>query len=501
MLDRVGPLRRLLASIRTRLLLTIVVVLAVGVGGTAVVTRQVLLSRVDARIDDQLAREIEELRLFAREGVDPDSGTGFGTDASRLLTVYLARTVPTPGEVLVTYVDGRPFRRTAQEVPYRVDLDPDLTARWGRLERSARGAVATPAGTFEYLAVPFAADDVVVMAGVFRDVVAAEVEETVRVTGWVAFATLLAGVLVAVGLARRILTPLEEITATARNLTDHDLSGRLDVTGHDEVAELALTFNAMLDRLERAFDRQRQLVDDAGHELRTPLTVVRGHLELLDDDASPAERDATVALVLDEVDRMHRMVEDLLTLAKVEQQDVVRPAPLDLDELTVGVHRRATALAHRHDLRLDEVGVGRVVADRQRLTQALMALVDNAVRHTPPDTTVWIGSRLGDDEVRLWVCDDGPGVAAVDRERIFERFARGTSGPRRSDGAGLGLAIVRVIAEAHGGSAELEDVPGGGSRFVLRLPIEPGESAGGRPDRPAAARSTDLATGARVGGP
>ena len=183
--------------------------------------------------------------------------------------------------------------------------------------------------------------------GVFRDVVAAEIDQAVRVTGIVAVAALAAAVVLAVGLARRILTPLDEVTRAAREITESDLARRLDVHGDDEVAELSRTFNAMLDRLQAAFATQRAFVDDAGHELRTPITVVRGHLELL-DDADPVERAETQALLLDELDRMHRIVEDLLTLARAEQPDFVRPAPFDLDELTTGVHRRARALSTEH---------------------------------------------------------------------------------------------------------------------------------------------------------
>jgi two-component system OmpR family sensor kinase len=470
--DLVGGARRVAASIRTRLLLAMVLVLAIGLGATAIGTRQVLLARVDERINDQLAQEAEELRVFAAEGVDPDTGERFGTDAERMLGVFLSREVPVEGEVMITYRDGRPDQRTAQRVPYRVDTDPALTARWAGTTETQRGSVDTPAGPFEYLAVPVRADDgpaTVFLVGQFRDLVAAEVDQTVRVTAWAALLSMVAGIAVASALARRILTPIGRVTHAAEEITESDLSRRLDASGHDEVARLAATFNSMLDRLEAAFAQQRQLVDDAGHELRTPITVVRGHLELL-DDADPGGRAATRALVLDELDRMHRIVEELLTLAKAEQPDFVRPAPFDLDELTTTVHRKASALSPDHQWQLDEVGLGRVVGDEHRLTQALVALADNAAKHTPPGTPIGIGSAVHGDEVRLWVRDEGPGVAEADAERIFARFARGSVGPRRSDGAGLGLAIVRAIARAHGGEVSVASLPDQGAAFTLRLP-------------------------------
>ena len=475
MADRWGrAIRRFAASIRTRVLVTVAVVLAVGIGGSALVARQVLLASVDDRIQAHLTQEAEELREFAHQGLDPRTGEPFGTDAQRVLTVFLSRTIPSEGEVLVTYVDGRPAHRTAQRIPYRVDTDEALTRLWGTVTQTQRGVVDTPAGPFEYLAVPVAAagrPSAVFMVGQFRDVVAAEVHETVQVTAWVGLAALVAGLLVAVGLARRILTPVGQVTRTAREITETDLSRRIDVSGHDEVSELAHTFNAMLDRLQAAFDQQRQFVDDAGHELRTPITVIRGHLELL-EHGDPDDQAVTVDLVLDELDRMHRIVEDLLVLARAEQPDFVAVRPVDLDDLLLAVQRHADTLSSSHGVAIDALAVGRVQADPQRLTQALIQLVDNAVKHTDPGTPIALGSAMDEHQVRLWVRDEGPGIPAADQERIFDRFARGTRSPRRSDGAGLGLAIVRAIAEAHGGAVDLASAPGRGTTFTLRLPVD-----------------------------
>ena len=493
MTDALTTARRVAASIRTRLLLSIVVVLAIGLGATAIGTRQVLLARVDERIQQQLSQEAEELRLFAAQGVDPATGEPFGTDARRMLTVFLGREIPGEGEAMVSYIDGRPDRRTIQRTPYRVDTDPRLTARWGAVDQTQRGTVDTPGGPFEYLAVPVqvpSGPSAVFLVGQFRDVVAGEVDQTVRVTAWVALASLLAGFAVAIGLARRILTPLGRVTHAAEEITETDLSRRLAVSGHDEVARLATTFNAMLDRLETAFAQQREFIDDAGHELRTPITVVRGHLELL-DHADPEERADTIALVLDELDRMHRIVEDLLTLAKAEQHDFVRPAPFDLDDLTTTVHRKAMAISPAHDWVLDDVGLARVEGDEQRLTQALVALADNAAKYTPAGTRIGIGSAVDARAVRLWVRDEGPGIAPVDRDRIFERFARAADAPRRSEGAGLGLSIVRAIAHAHGGEVTVASEPGRGATFTLRLPL--GADGTSPPEQPPRSRRGRLA--------
>lgn len=477
--------RRLLTGIRTRTVTAVVAVLAVALGGTALGTRAVLQAQVDDRIDDQLRQEVEELRLFSQQGLDPATGEPFGEDSRRLLTVFVERSVPTRGETIVGYVEGEPVVRTLQEAPYEVADDPALSRRWSRADRTVRGRVVTPAGPFEYLAVPVRGpetQEAVLLVGSFRQVVAAEVDQTVAVTSLVALVALVLGVSVAAALARRILQPLAAMSRAAAGLGGADLSLRLGRTGaDDELDDLASAFDAMLDRLESVFEDQRRFLDDAGHELRTPITVVRGHLETLGDDPGPAELDDTRRLVIDELDRMRRIVDDLLMLAQRDRPDFVQQVPFELDELTTSVLRRATALSDRHRWQLDVVGMGVVLGDEQRLAQAMLQLAGNAATHTPAGTTVAVGSSGEPGMVRLWVRDDGPGIPAQHAEAVFQRFTRVPGQSRGSEGAGLGLAIVAAVAEAHGGTVALERPPGGGARFELRIP----QSGPGGPDDPA----------------
>jgi signal transduction histidine kinase len=279
---------------------------------------------------------------------------------------------------------------------------------------------------------------------------------------------LLIGSVLAVRLAERILAPVRLVTRTARSISDTDLTRRIPVEGYDEIAELSATFNDMLERLEAAFATQRRFTDDAGHELRTPITVIRGHLELMDED--PADRARTLALVSDELERMSRMVGDLITLARTEQPDFVRVRVVDVDELTMRMLDNARGLGQR-DWLLDGWAVGRATLDEQRLMQAVLQLASNAVRHTNEGGVVAIGSRITDGQVRFWVRDEGGGVRPEERDRIFERFYRGVAGHRLSEGAGLGLSIVKAIAEAHGGRVELESEPGVGSTFTIVVPV------------------------------
>jgi signal transduction histidine kinase len=296
----------------------------------------------------------------------------------------------------------------------------------------------------------------------------------VTTSGQVSVAVLLLASLLAWGLAGRVLAPLRLLNEAARSITETDLTRRISVTSNDEVSQVASTFNDMLDRLESAFVAQRQFIDDAGHELRTPITVIRGHLELLGDD--PIERKDARALVMDELDRMGRIVNDLLLLAKAQEPDFLSLETVDVGSLVTEVHAKAKSLATRR-WALEAAPAGIIVGDRQRLTQALMQLAQNAVQHTTDDDTVRLGAALHNHEARFWVSDTGPGIPLEEQDRIFERFTRGCNGQRQSDGAGLGLSIVRVIAEAHGGRIELWSRPPAGATFEIIVPVDQHEES------------------------
>jgi signal transduction histidine kinase len=239
------------------------------------------------------------------------------------------------------------------------------------------------------------------------------------------------------------------------------------VTGHDDITQLTTTVNTMLDRLQWTFDTQQRFLDDAGHELRTPLTIVRGHLDVL-DVRDPEEVAATRDLAIDELDRMARLVGDLILLAQSRRPDFVRLQPVDLERLLRDALDKAQALAERRWL-LDAVLPVVVAADAQRLTQALLQLADNAVKHTGPADAIAFGARESAEGIVLWVRDTGPGVSEADAERIFERFQRAWPS-RGTEGSGLGLSIVSGIAAAHGGRATLiHSWPG--ATFALILPL------------------------------
>jgi len=451
-------------------LLAFVVLLALSTVASTLALRQILLARAGERVETALVQEVDEFRALVRDGRNPLTGDPFGGDVRSLFDVFLLRNVPTEGEAIFTFVDGRPYKST-DGLP-----SPSLLSRvsgLGALSGTERGEVETTQGEVRYLAVPLEIRNrprgvfvVAINLGQERH----EVAEAAQTAAGVSLAVLLIASALAWVIAGRVLAPLRTLRTTAQSITETDLTRRLEVQGNDEIAELGRTFNAMLDRLEGAFASQRAFVSDAGPELRTPITIVRGHLELLGHD--PSEREETLALVTDELDRMARFVDDLLLLAKAEQGDFLHLGPLDLDVLTEELYAKAKALADR-DWRLAGTGTGRVTADRQRLTQAIMQLAQNAAQHTEPGDRIVLGSVLAGDSARLWVSDSGPGIPADERERIFDRFHRAADGRRRSDGAGLGLSIVRAIAQAHGGRVELDTRPGAGATFTLIVPTEP----------------------------
>lgn len=469
-----GPRRtRRVRSARLRILGWQLVLVALAVIGSVLVSRAVLVDRVDDQVDRGLVQEATEFTQLARGGLDPATGQPFD-DVRRLLRVAIERNVPDRNETMLALVDGSAYARSAQPVPLRLDQDQELVARFAGVTDSVLGTVRTEAGVVRYAAVPVEVagqgERGVLVVATFRDLERAEVDDVTRISMLVGLAALAVAAALAWVVAGRVLAPVRLVRAAARDISESDLSRRIPVTGHDDVAELSRTFNHMLDRLEVAFATQRDFVNDAGHELRTPITIIRGNLEILEDD--PEARRQTLDLVMDELDRMGRMVDDLLILAKADRPDFLRLGAVDLAPFTDELLDKARALAPR-DWRLEHLGDGDVVFDRQRVTQAVVQLAQNAAQHTAEGDPIWLGSRVVGEHVRLWVRDSGPGVPPEEREHVFERFHRGVGSRERAAGAGLGLAIVRAIAEAHGGRVSLVDPAAGGAEFRLELPTAP----------------------------
>jgi signal transduction histidine kinase len=457
-------------SARLRILAWYAGLLAVALATALILQSTLLHAQLDAEVDQGMAREVEELR-FVIEERDPATGLRLRTGVDDAFDTHLARAVLLEGAALFTLVDGRPYKSTV--APVQLLERPELVAAWAAATTTTTGEVDTEEGAVRWMAVPLLDGERVDGTFIVANFLAgerAEIDEAVRVGTMVFLGVAILATIVAWLLAGRILRPIRLLTETAHGIGEDDWSRRIEVDGNDDVAELARTFNAMLDRLETAYSTQRRFIDDAGHELATPITIIRGHLETMTDD--PADRAASMAIVLDELDRMSRMVDDLLVLARSQQPDFIVPGPVDLADLTTELVRKAEALSDR-PWRVDARVAGMVLVDRQRIVQAVMNLARNAIAYTPPGTTLAIGTTHDGRILRLWVRDEGPGIAEAERTRILERFARGSGGTRRSDGTGLGLSIVEAIAVAHGGALELDSTVGQGSTFTLAIPAGP----------------------------
>jgi signal transduction histidine kinase len=459
---------------RVRILAWVVGLLAASTAATLVLEQRVLTDRVEQRVDESLDQEVDEFRRLVRDGRNPLTGRPFGRDVDAIFDVFLTRNVPSDREAFYTFLDGRPYRSTEP------DADADVRRRVRELRDVRdveRGDFAGPGGDIRYLAVPVRIDGaarglfvVTARLGEEED----DVNDVLEVNAIIALCVLLVASGLAFLAAGRVLAPLRDVADTARSITETDLKRRIAVESDDEIADLARTFNEMLDRLEAAFSTQRDFLSDAGHELRTPITIIQGHLDLLESGA--AKKEDVLPIVVDELERMSRLVEDLLLLARSQRPNFLYLRHVDLDELTEELFNKASPVADR-DWKLDGVGVGRLLIDRQRMTQAVMNLLRNAVEHTGPGDRISVGSEIRDGSARIWVADTGPGVPASERERIFDRFARGPDAhSKRKEGAGLGLAIARAVAEAHGGKIDLRTREGEGATFAIVIPTGEEES-------------------------
>jgi heavy metal sensor kinase len=279
-------------------------------------------------------------------------------------------------------------------------------------------------------------------------------------------------------IARAALRPVDEMARTARRITAEDLSRRVERRGSgDELDGLAETLNGMLARLEDAFGQTRRFAADAAHELRTPLTVLRGGIEVaLRMERSPDEYRRVLASSLEEVERLIRLAEDLLLLSRSLAGPEGSRAPVDLEPLVLEVFEVGARIGRDAgvSVRVDATAPAPVAGDAAALRRALLNLVENAVKYTPPGGKVEIGLARGDGVAEITIADTGIGIEPADLERIFEPFLRlDAARARDTGGAGLGLAIARSIVIAHGGSITVESRPGSGSRFTVRLPSTP----------------------------
>jgi two-component system OmpR family sensor kinase len=476
----------MMASLRARLLAAVLALTACGlllVGGiTYAEQRSFLYDRVDQQVTAAIppvARELDQLRGGPGGGYDdrddhrPGGGPNLGIPAGTY-----GQKRDADGNVLAG--TGKVFTPLNQTVTAKPALPAELPV--GRII-TVDGAEG--AGTrYRVLAQRDPMGSTITVAAIPLNATDATLQRLLAVEALVIAAVLIVLGLVSWLVVRVGLLPLDRMGHTAGAIAGGDLSHRIESTDpRTEVGRLGISLNAMLDRLEQAFgereaseDRLRRFIADASHELRTPLASIRGYAELFRMGAArdPAEVEKAMRRIEDEAARMGVLVEDLLTLARLDEVPDTPHSELDLAGIVHDAVDDGRAVAPGRDIRVEAEGPAVVVGDRDQLRQVLGNLLRNAFVHTPEGTPIEVTLERAGDAVRLEVRDHGPGLPTSDAEALFERFWRSEAGRERGrGGAGLGLAIVAAIVDAHGGDVRAGNAPGGGASFVVTLPGAP----------------------------
>ncbi|HTE58967.1 MAG TPA: anti-sigma factor antagonist [Solirubrobacteraceae bacterium] len=465
-----------MASLRARLIAVLLIVAAVGMLALAGITyteqRSFQYSRVDQEAKAAVA--VMDHRLSGDRGLgEPPRGGGPPPGDVNLPPGTYGELRDASGAVIagpqvIGYGETPP---AAPKLPAELPLDRPVTVpsvngddlHYRVLAESERGGSATIV-----VAVPLSGAD-------------ATLDRLLVVE-----ALVMAGVLLLLGavgtwLVRLGLRPLDRMATTAGIIAAGDLSRRISpATPRTEVGRLGLALNAMLGRLEDAFakrqqseDRLRRFLSDASHELRTPLTAIRGYAELhrMGAASDPADVEKAMRRIEDEAARMGVLVEDLLALARLDEQREPVRRRVDVAAIARDAVDDARATAPERSFELGAEPGTYVLADAHQLRQVLANLLRNAIVHTPAGTPVEVTVARVADDVRVDVRDHGPGLPTADAEALFDRFWRAEGGRERGRaGAGLGLAIVAGIVAAHHGRVEASDAPGGGARFTVLMP-------------------------------
>jgi two-component system OmpR family sensor kinase len=467
-----GRRRRLIVPARLRIMAWLVLLLLVALVTVVVVTRNLLVAEAQSDATAALTQEAEEFKQFAAAGVDQETGARY-QNGTELLERHISRQFVDADEIVLGITrDGMIVPQRGREAIALAERDN----RWQQIvdNPATTDILPTRDGQLRWIKVPIVdaagGPDGTFVVAYAIDRETREIDDTIRTLVLVSAIGLLVAAIASWVVSGQILEPVNLVRRAAARISHDDLTERITVDGHDDIAALSEQFNGMLDRLEHAFGAQRQFLDDASHELRTPITIIRGNLEFIEDD-DPRERAEVVRLCTDELDRMSRIVEDLLLLAKAERPDFVALCDVGLVDLTSDIYAKLRALGDRR-WELESIAEGDGRLDPQRVTQAVIQLAHNAVGHTRSGDTIRFGSSSIPTEVVFWVADTGDGVRPEDGEAIFQRFSRGSSGGARANhtGAGLGLTIVTAIAEGHDGHVELRSVLGEGARFSLHFP-------------------------------
>ena len=451
---------------RLRIVGWIVLATSLGLLAVTLTVRSALITDVDRAANADVIQEVDEFRTFASRGLDPETGASFAT-AERLLSLHLEREYPGEDEVLTAYLPGARQPVLVQAVRDRFALTGDRALLARLVDDPAPSGIAMgAAGEFRWgkaMVEPTGgAPGGAFIVAQFTGPAHAEVDRIIRLVALVCVGGLLLTAGIAYAVAGQILAPVRTVRLAASRITRADLGQRIAVRGRDDLAALSITFNAMLDRLERAFRAQQRFAAAAEQHLRAPLAVLGDTASAI---AERREASGQAAAVLD----------DLEVLAASEAPGFLSTTAVDLAVLTEQLAQDVRRLGARAWV-VEQAGEGVVCLDDLRVRQAVRRLARNALQQPTRGAPLRLGvtSEGAGGAIELWVCDDGPGLSRERAESVLDRYVDGTHTPeRRASGAGLGLAVVRAVADAHGGSAWVETAPGEGARFGLRLPVVP----------------------------
>ena len=470
---------------RTRILLWYLISIGLSIAIAIPAIRYRLIAEVTERVEGDMREELEEFEeeliesllesngKVNREQTAPERAY---RDIYLAFDKFIATNKAEDDNYFITIVDGSFYKTNAPSLPKAIAPDSELMEYWQQITVEKEGEVKVDdlqIGSILYKAEPIKTTEEVIGVFIVAHLTAGERQEVLSSFNTVVQVLLLMILLASVVAwiaAGKILTPLKNFSNTLKSISESDLSQRIQVRGQGELAQLGRTFNAMMERIEDSFAIQRNFINDAGHELKTPITIIRGHLELMEVDT--LEQRETVDLTIDELDRMNRLVEDLVLLAKSERPDFLQIETIELSSFTAELFNKLQTLGERSWHLDNQILLGKMTGDRQRITQAIINLANNAVQHTVVDSLIVFGAKLEGDRVEFWLRDTGNGIAASEQERIFDRFARVKNTRRRSEGSGLGLAIVKAVVEAHQGEINLQSKLGIGSTFTLIFPLE-----------------------------
>ncbi|MDO9555987.1 MAG: HAMP domain-containing sensor histidine kinase [Coriobacteriia bacterium] len=463
-----------------RVALTVVVSVALGVIMLSVLAYAGVSRRLTTQRDETLVAEVE---AYA-QAVSSSSGL-YADGLASATRSFLAARSPAGGStlIIVRLADGRLLSNSdvrLEDVPADQDILTATEPSMGFIDIEYEGEVYRSAHS------SIQADDGTVL-GVFQAAIpTSPIHETVA---GLALTLALSGTLIVIisavssaMVARASLRPLRTAARTAEAVTHSTLGERIaDEGATDEVGTMVRAVNSMLDRVEDAFATQKRFISDASHEMRTPLAAIRGHLEIANDPRiDPEDRKTSLTVVDEELSRMGRLVDDLLTLARLEGNAPRREQSLDLSFTAWEAAERARALAPGL-VTYERAESVWVKGDPDHLLQAILNLAVNAVRHTGENGAVSLACESLGPDARVIVQDTGPGIAPEDLPHVFERFYRARSErAKEGGGTGLGLAITERLVRAHGGRISVENVPDGGARFIVTLPtITPPEDVPG----------------------